>query len=131
LPQGISAAAVPDPRGLLDTLNANILFRDGSIANVSYFANGSGALKKERVEVFSSGKTAVLDDFNRLDIFTSARRTIKARGRDKGHGREVREFIDSVERGGPAPIPFEEIYYTTKMCFDIIKSITGRETVRY
>lgn len=131
LPQCVSAAAMSDPRGLLDTLNANILFRDGSVANVSYFANGSGALKKERVEVFSSGKTAVLDDFNRLEIFTSARRTIRARGRDKGHAREVREFIDSVRRGGPAPIPFEEIYYTTKMCFDIIKSITRHETVRY
>jgi polar amino acid transport system substrate-binding protein len=131
LPHSLSAVAMQDPRGLLDTLNVNLLFRDGSIANVSYFANGSAAVNKERVEVFSSGKTAVLDDFNRLDIFTSTRRTIKARGRDKGHGCEVREFLDSVRSGGPAPVPFEEIYYTTKMCFDIIRSIARRETVRY
>lgn len=131
LPQSLSAAAMQDPRGLLDTLNVNLLFRDGSIANVSYFANGSRAMKKERVEVFSSGKTAVLNDFTRLDIFTSRKRTNKKRGLDKGHGREVQEFLDSVRKGGPAPIPFEEIYYTTKMCFDIIKSITRRETVRY
>ena len=131
LPQSLSASAMQDPRGLLDTLNVNLRFRDGSIANVSYFANGSKAMEKERVEVFSSGKTAVIDDFNRLDIFTSGKRTRRKRGRDKGHGMEVREFLDSVRKGGPAPIPFEEIYSTTKMCFDIIKSITGRETVRY
>ena len=88
-------------------------------------------MKKERVEVFSSGKTAVLDDFARLDIFTGRKRTNKRGSRDKGHAREVREFLDSVRNAGPAPIPFEEIYYTTRMCFDIIKSITRRETVRY
>jgi polar amino acid transport system substrate-binding protein len=131
LPQCLSASAMDDPRGLLDTLTVNILFRDGSIANVSYFANGSGAMKKERVEVFSSGKTAVLDDFNRLDIFTSGKKTNKKLGRDKGHGREVQEFLDAVRKGRPSPIPFEEIYYTTKMCFDIVKSITSRETVKY
>jgi polar amino acid transport system substrate-binding protein len=131
LPQCLSAAAMQDPRGLLDTLNVNLLFRDGSIANVSYFANGSKAVKKEYLEVFSSGKTAVLDDFTRLDIFTSGRRTNKRMSRDKGHSREVREFLNWVRKGGPAPIPFEEIYYSTKMSFDIIKSITRRETVTY
>jgi polar amino acid transport system substrate-binding protein len=131
LPKRLSAAAMEDPRGLLDTLNVNILFRDGSIANISYFANGSKALKKERLEVFSSGKTAVLDDFTKLDIFTS--RTIKNRklGQDKGHRREVEEFLDSIRNGRPAPIPFEEIYYSTKMSFDIIRSITGGETIIY
>jgi len=131
LPKSLSAAAMEDPRGLLDTLNVNILFRDGSIANVSYFANGSKAMKKERLEIFSSGKTAVLDDFTRLDIFTSRKTTNKKLGRDKGHRREVEEFLDSIRNGSPAPISFEEIYYSTKMSFDIIRSINNGETIRY
>jgi polar amino acid transport system substrate-binding protein len=130
-PQCLSAAAMQDPRGLLDTLSVNLVFRDGSIANVSYFANGSKAVKKEYLEVFSSGKTAVLDDFTRLDIFTSRRRTNKRMARDKGHASEVRAFLSSVKEGSPAPIPFEEIYYSTKMSFDIVKSIATRETVTY
>ncbi|MCK4350577.1 MAG: oxidoreductase, partial [Candidatus Krumholzibacteria bacterium] len=104
---------------------------DGSIANISYFANGSKALKKERLEVFSSGKTAVLDDFVKLDIFTSRKKTNKKLGQDKGHRREVEEFLDSIRNGRPAPIPFEEIYYSTKMSFDIIRSINTGETIRY
>ena len=131
LPKRLSAAAMEDPRGLLDTLNVNILFMDGSIANISYFANGSKALKKERLEVFSSGKTAVLDDFTKLDIFTSRKTKNRKLGQDKGHRREVEEFLDSVRNGTPSPIPFEEIYYSTKMSFDIIRSITGGETIIY
>ncbi len=131
LPKRLSAAAMEDPRGLLDTLNVNILFMDGSIANISYFANGSKALKKERLEVFSSGKTAVLDDFTKLDIFTSRKTKKMKLGQDKGHRREVEEFLDSVRKGTPSPIPFEEIYYSTRMSFDIIRSITGGETIIY
>jgi predicted dehydrogenase/threonine dehydrogenase-like Zn-dependent dehydrogenase len=131
LPKSLSATAMEDPYGLLDTLNVNILFRDGSIANVSYFANGSKAMKKERLEVFSSGKTAVLDDFSRLDLFTSKKTTKRKLGQDKGHVREVEEFLDSVRKGAHAPIPFEEIYYSTKMSFDIMKSINTGETIRY
>lgn len=131
LPKSLYAAAMEDPQGLLDTLNVNILFRDGSIANVSYFANGSKAMKKERLEVFSSGKAAVLEDFSKLDIFTSRKTSNKKFGQDKGHAREVKEFLDSIRKGLPAPISFEEIYYSTRMSFDIIKSINNGETILY
>ena len=131
LPGSLHASAMEDPRGLLDTLNVNILFGNGSIANVSYFANGSKAMKKERLEVFSCGKTAVLDDFTRLDIFTSRRKTGRKLGQDKGHAREVAAFLDAVRKGAPAPIPFEEIYYSTKMSFDIMKSINAGEEIQY
>ena len=131
LPKSLSAAAMEDPRGLLDTLNVNTLFTDGSIANISYFANGSKAMKKERLEVFSSGKTAVLDDFTKLDIFSTRKTTNKKLGQDKGHRREIEKFLDSIRTGCPAPIPFEEIYYSTKMSFDIIRSINNGETINY
>ncbi|MEJ2721277.1 MAG: Gfo/Idh/MocA family oxidoreductase, partial [bacterium] len=131
LPRCLSAAAMQDPRGMLDSLNVNLFFKDGSIANVSYFADGSKTMRKERLEVFSSGKTAVLDDFTSLDIFTSRKKTSKRRSQDKGHKKEVREFLESVRKGEPAPIPFEQIYYSTKMSFDITRSITHCETVQY
>jgi predicted dehydrogenase len=131
LPKSLSANAMEDPSGLLDTLNVNILFKDGSIANVSYFANGSKAMKKERIEIFSSGKAAVVDDFSRLDVFKSRKSFKSKMSQDKGHAREVKEFLDSVRNGIPAPISFEEIYYSTKMSFDIIRSITGGETIHY
>jgi polar amino acid transport system substrate-binding protein len=131
LPKSISASAMDDPGGLLDTLNVNILFRDGSIADVSYFSNGSKAMKKERIEIFSSGKAAVVDDFSRLDIYAKSKSSKSGMTQDKGHRAEVKAFLDSVKTGKPAPIPFEEIYYSTRMSFDIIKSITSGETINY
>ncbi len=97
LPKSLSASAMEDPSGLLDTLNVNILFRDGSIANVSYFANGSKAMKKERIEIFSSGKAAVVDDFSKLDLFRSRKSSKSGMSQDKGHAREVKEFLDSSQ----------------------------------
>jgi polar amino acid transport system substrate-binding protein len=131
LPKSLSASAMEDPSGLLDTLNVNVLFRDGSIADVSYFSNGPKAMKKERIEIFSSGKAAVVDDFSKLEIFKARKSSKSGMSQDKGHAREVKEFLDSVRNGEPAPIPFEEIYYSTKMSFDIIRSITGGETIHY
>ncbi len=38
-----------------DTLSIQISFEDGSVGTVHYFANGSKAFPKERLEVFASG----------------------------------------------------------------------------
>ena len=45
--------------------------------------------------------------------------------------KEVNEFISSIKEGRPAPISFEDIYYSTRMSFDIIKSIRNNETILY
>jgi predicted dehydrogenase len=48
-----------------DTDNASILIRfaNGSNGVVNYFANGHKGYAKERVEVFSQGRVAVVDKF--------------------------------------------------------------------
>ena len=43
--------------------------KDGSIGTIHYFANGSKALPKERLEIFSSGKILQLDNFRKLRGF--------------------------------------------------------------
>ncbi|MBL7086870.1 MAG: bi-domain-containing oxidoreductase [Candidatus Cloacimonetes bacterium] len=131
LPHSLSANAIMDVQGLLDTLNVNISFKDGSIANVSYFANGSKKLKKERFEVFSNGVTAIIDDFKELHIYEKRHKKSKLINQDKGHKEEVKQFLNSIREGNPAPIPFKEVYWSTKMSFDIIKSITHRKTINY
>jgi len=131
LPESLSAMVMEDPLGLMDTLNVNLRFRDGSIANVSYFSNGAKSLKKEYLEVFSSGKTAVIEDFSRLSIYRNRKVSRKKSSQDKGHRREVELFLESVRKGEPAPIPFDQVYYSTKMSFDIIKSIAGGNIIKY
>jgi predicted dehydrogenase len=44
-------------------------FEDGSIGTVHYFANGSKAFPKERLEVFAGGRVLQLDNFRKLTGF--------------------------------------------------------------
>ncbi len=93
-----------------DTVTLNLTFEDGSIGTVHYFANGSRAFAKERLEVFADGSVLQLDNFRTLRGFgvRGFRRSALWR-QDKGHQACAAAFLTAVRSGGPSPIPFEEI----------------------
>jgi polar amino acid transport system substrate-binding protein len=97
-----------------DNVLINLRFSNGSIGTVIYTANGDARLPKERLEVFGQGSTAVLDDFQRLELYRNRqRRVVTARAQDKGHAEEVRRFIDAQRQGGALPISFEACVQST------------------
>ena len=51
-----------------NTDNASILlkYENGSSAVINYFSNGSKGYSKERVEVYSQGRTLVMDNWRKL-----------------------------------------------------------------
>ncbi|MFM8732862.1 MAG: Gfo/Idh/MocA family oxidoreductase, partial [Phycisphaerales bacterium] len=55
--------------GTGDTASIQLSFRDGSIGTVHYFANGTKAFPKERLEVFAAGRVLQLDNFRKLRGF--------------------------------------------------------------
>jgi predicted dehydrogenase/threonine dehydrogenase-like Zn-dependent dehydrogenase len=93
-----------------DTVTLNLTFEDGSIGTVHYFANGSRAFAKERLEVFAGGRVLQLDNFRTLKGFgvRGFRRSALWR-QDKGHQACAAAFLTAVRTGEPSPIPFEEI----------------------
>lgn len=130
-PASLSANAIRDPHGLLDTLNVSLSFKNGSIANISYFSNGSKELKKEHLEVFSNGISVVINDFKELIIYKENIKKSRLLNQDKGHKEEVSQFINAIKKGKPTPISFEDIYWATKLSFDVIKSIQTQKTILY
>ncbi len=105
-----------------DTLTVIVTFRNGSIGNLSYIAVGDPSLPKERLEIFSGGKAAVIHDFRSGTIHSgNHEREIKNAG--KGHREEVTAFVSALRAGSPSPIPFEELYATTETCFCIADSL--------
>jgi predicted dehydrogenase len=83
---------------------------DGSVSTVAYLAGGDKAYPKERVEVFGSGRIAVIDDFVRVETSVGGKRTKKKLAQqDKGHRAEVEAFARALAEGGEAPIPWEEL----------------------
>ena len=130
LPVSVYAAAMDDPDGLNDVLTIAIKYQNNSVANISYFSNGDKALPKEYLEVCSSGRTAVLDDFKLLRIFSSGKKNEKKLvAQDKGQKQEVIEFIDGV-KSGVAAIDFDEIFSTTMLTFKIVESLKSGEAVK-
>ena len=79
-PISVSAHALPDAgKYRQDNVSMTFSFADGSVGVVDYLASGDKSFAKERVEVFCTGRVAVLDDYRALElIHNGQRRTVKS-----------------------------------------------------
>jgi len=125
----VYAEKVDNPKDLNNSVNINLSFRNGSIANISYFSNGSKQLPKEHIEVFCGGNVIVIDDFNKMTIYSSKKRKQKFKKKDKGHQEELKQFINSIKTGKPAPISFEECYHSTLATLKVLNSIESKRRI--
>ena len=91
-------------------------YSDGSISTLSYLANGDRSFSKERLEVFGSGRVAILDDFKSLELIKDGRQSInKSRLRqEKGYQQEWAAFTNAILQNGKPPIPYEQIFGTSR-----------------
>jgi polar amino acid transport system substrate-binding protein len=130
LPHTVYATAMADTQNLFDTLSIDLTFQNGSIGNICYFSNGSNTMPKEKIEVFQSGISAIIDDFRNLSLYSQKGKTTKKLlSQDKGQKNEIARFLNAVEEGIEMPIPIEEIFSTSLVTFKIIESIKTRKPV--
>ena len=93
-----------------DTVTLTVGFADGSIGTIHYFAVGNRSFPKERLEIFAAERVLQLDNFRRLVGYGWPGFTKMSLWRqDKGQTGCARAFADVVSKGGPPPIPFEEL----------------------
>lgn len=111
-----------------DKVMINLTFEDGSQASVNYLANGSKKFPKERVEVFSSERVYVIENFKSL-ISYGASLSAKSMKQDKGHREEVRRYLDHIERGLDCPISLDELMEIHLATFAVEKSIQDRKFI--
>ena len=105
-----------------DNIAIVLKFKDGSVGNLSYLANGDKSLPKELIEVFGGGKIARIHDFRFGEIHQS-NKIKKIKSPSKGHKQEVYEYIEAIKQGTNSPISFESIKFTTLTTFKIIDSL--------
>ena len=103
-----------------DNISIIVKFKNGSIGNLNYLANGDKSLPKELIEVFGGGKTGRIHDFRSGELHEN-NKTIKLKSSSKGQ--EVIEFINTLKQGHQSPISFESIKLTTLTTFKIIDSL--------
>jgi len=107
-----------------DGVSATLQFADGSAASIHYVTQGHGNVPKERLEVHTSERSLLLDDFRILtghgwpDFSTE-----RAKTQNKGNAACILAFLKCVTDGAPAPIPFGEIIASTEAVF-IIDELT-------
>jgi predicted dehydrogenase len=121
---GSSAVSIPRNDGVPpDTATFTLHLADGSIGTVHYFANGSQAFPKERVEVFCGGKILQLDNFRRLVGFgwpSFSRSTLWRQ--DKGQVQCASAFVKAV-KDRQAPVPFAELVEISRVSIEIANAL--------
>lgn len=108
-----------------NTDNASIMlkFKNGSNAVVNYFANGSKAYSKERIEVYSRERTWITDNFRTTKAFgVRGFRNLNTKI-DKGHKFQFHEYIKRIQKGGEPLISFNEIINVTRASFAALQSM--------
>ncbi len=126
----VVANELNDAEGLMDTVNINLAFENGSIATISYFSNGNEKVPKEYIEVFCNGETGIIYDFENMLIFGNKVSKYKLKKQDKGHSEELKRFISAIRDGDPSPISFDEIYNSTLATLKVVESIKQKRMIK-
>jgi predicted dehydrogenase/threonine dehydrogenase-like Zn-dependent dehydrogenase len=105
-----------------DTVCLQLGFADGSIGTVHYYANGSKAFPKERLEVFAAGRVLQLDNYRKLTGFGWPGFTkMNLWRQDKGQKACAKAFVDAIEERAPAPISFDEVLEVSRVSIELAR----------
>ncbi|MCA1762301.1 MAG: hypothetical protein LC664_04835, partial [Flavobacteriales bacterium] len=120
----VSAIAMDSSSNRHDTCAITLKMENGSIANISYFSNGSSRLSKEYAEIFAGGSSAVIRDFKSLELSQKgSSRKVKLQKQDKGHAAEIKAFSEAVKSGKALPVSVDESLHATLVTFAVVESL--------
>ena len=116
-----------NPSENTDNAIITLKYANGSQGVINYFSNGNKSYSKERIEIYSQGRTLVIDNFRKMKGYGFKKFSSISGRQDKGHKNQFSLLIKSVKEGGDALIPFDELVNTTKATFAAINSLkTGK-----
>jgi predicted dehydrogenase/threonine dehydrogenase-like Zn-dependent dehydrogenase len=93
-----------------DIAAITLVFEDGSVAAIQYYANGPKSYPKERIECFFDGRVIAIDNWRRLRRYGAADAVLgRSWSQDKGHDAEITAWLEAIKRGAESPISLEEL----------------------
>jgi len=126
---GFSAHSIGNAPGVEiteDKASITLIFEDGSMGTIHYFANGGKAFPKERIEAFAGDAVLQLDNFKRLKGFGwKGFKSQRLHSQDKGQKACAAAFVDSIRSGVPAPIAYEEIMEVARVSIEVAEQLRG------
>ena len=112
-----------NPAENTDNVSILLKYENGTNAVINYFANGSKAYSKERIEVYSQERTLVLDNWKELKGYGFKGFSKMKKNQDKGHKAQFALLNERIQNGGEALISFDSILNTTRAGFACIESL--------
>lgn len=106
-----------------DNISITLKFKDGSVGNLTYSANGDKSLPKERFEIFGGNSVFVIDDFKTGTVYKS-NKTKSYKNDGKGHKQEIKSFFNAINNSEKLPVTLESMFYTTRTTFRILDSLS-------
>lgn len=111
-----------DPDSGTDNASILLKYKNGSNGVINYFANGHKAYSKERVEVYSQGRTIIMDNFRKSKYY-GFKSSGMSKTQDKGHYNQFKTLIDNLKKDGSPTIPFEQIMNTSRTAIAAVESL--------
>jgi predicted dehydrogenase/threonine dehydrogenase-like Zn-dependent dehydrogenase len=123
------SALTNSPSENTDNAIITLKFENGSQGVINYFSNGNKAYSKERIEVYSQGRTLIVDNFRKTEGYGFKGFSSLKTKLDKGHKRQFELLIKSVKEGGSPLIPFDDIVNTTQASFAALESLKSNKVI--
>jgi predicted dehydrogenase/threonine dehydrogenase-like Zn-dependent dehydrogenase len=122
------------PSETSDSASLLLRYENGSTGVINYFANGSKAYAKERIEVYSQERTLVLDNFRKLTGYGFAGFSSMSGRQDKGHVEQMTRLVRQLRSGKVSPtgeqlIPFYELINTTQTTLAALQSLREKQWI--
>lgn len=111
------------PEENTDNAIITLRFENGAQGVIHYFSNGSKSYPKERIELYTQGRTLVIDNFRKMSGYGFGRFSSLRAGLDKGHKTQFKRLVENIKTSGQPLIPFEDIVNTTKASFAALESL--------
>ncbi len=112
----------PNPAENTDNASILLRYKNGSTGVINYFSNGSKSYSKERIEIYSQNRTIVVDNFRKSSYYGFRSSGMK-KTQDKGHFEQFRLFVENLQNGGDATIPYEEVINTSRATIAAVASL--------
>ncbi|WP_419533004.1 Gfo/Idh/MocA family protein [Endozoicomonas sp.] len=110
---------------LNDNLVVTLTFANGSIASITYTADGAKAMEKEYVEVFGGGRSAVIHDFKQATLFSGDldKTHKKLQAQDKGQKAMLQAWLNGLKSGQPC-VSYESLMANSLATILAVESMT-------
>lgn len=119
----IMSALGTHPEENTDNAVITLRFENGSQGAINYFSNGSKSYSKERIEIYSQGRTLIIDNFRKMRGYGFKGFSGMSGKLDKGHKTQFSKLIQAIKNGNGPLINFDELVNTTRASFAAVESL--------